>query len=120
MSNKYSLKFFLLVVTFFTITLLQGCGEEIDYRQTETINGLLYKLNYKEPFSGKVTNFPMNILDIMNIGSCDMQIKKGLLDGTLTCNSNNGVKIAEIEYKDNKKMELKELGIITLKNLNQK
>lgn len=40
-----------------SILFLQGCSNEIDARQTEVNNGLIYKLHESEPFTGKLANY---------------------------------------------------------------
>lgn len=98
---------------------LQGCGTEIDARQTQEINGLLYKLNDNDPFTGKVTNYPLPGF-LSSLGSCTLQVKKGQLDGTFTCISTAGVKLAEIEYKDGAKNGLEKTWDSATSNLKSK
>lgn len=77
---------------------LVGCGgSEIDYRQSNTVNGLVYKLGDTEPFTGRVLKSPMSV-NIFRVGTCDIEVKKGVLDGKTICSTNNGVKIAEANY----------------------
>ncbi len=81
--------------------LLQGCSEKIDARQTREVNGLIYKLNADDPFTGTVTHYPLN--ELLNVGDCELHVKKGQLDGTFTCTTNNGTKVAEVEFTDGKR-----------------
>lgn len=83
--------------------MLQGCSQSIDARQTQTINGLLYKLNADDPFTGKVTNYPLSVAGIFDLGSCELEVKKGILDGEMQCVSSAGKKVSYNEYKDGKK-----------------
>lgn len=77
---------------------LAGCGGgEIDYRQTNTVNGLLYKLGDSEPFTGRVLKSPMSV-NIFRVGTCDIEVKKGVLDGKTVCSTNAGKKVAEANY----------------------
>ena len=76
--------------------LLQGCGQEIDYRQTQRVNGLLYKLNDDEPYTGKVSN--MMVLGVLETGNCTIKFKKGLMDGTAICKSPDGTKVSETDF----------------------
>lgn len=42
---------------------LVGCGQEVlDFRNAELVNGKLYKRDANEPFSGKVTNVPNDVI----------------------------------------------------------
>src|SRR4051812_46490807 len=98
MSNKLHLqKLAFLLALCAPALFLQGCSEKIDARQTETANGLLYKLHDSEPFTGTITNYPIN--EFLNLGTCKVQYKKGLPDGTMTCETTDGAKLAEIEFK---------------------
>jgi len=77
---------------------LAGCGGgEIDYRQTNTVNGLVYKNGDAEPFTGRVLKSPMSV-NIFRVGTCDIEVKKGVLDGKTICSTNDGKKIAEANY----------------------
>ncbi|MHD0644841.1 toxin-antitoxin system YwqK family antitoxin [Pseudomonas aeruginosa] len=83
---------------------LSGCfNEEIDARQTQEIQGLLYKVHADDPFTGRVLNYPMNFLGIMSLGSCAMDIKKGLPDGEVRCSDNSGNILATGEFKAGKR-----------------
>jgi antitoxin component YwqK of YwqJK toxin-antitoxin module len=81
---------------------LAGCGEEIDARQTKEIQGLLYKIHDKDPFSGRVTNYPMSVLGLFNVGTCTVDIKKGLPDGDMTCSDTSGKVVGTGEFKAGK------------------
>lgn len=83
------------------VVLLQGCGEKIDARQAQSINGLVYKINDSDPFTGTVTNFSVPTGWVTGC-SGEMPFKKGLQDGTFTCYANNK-KIMEIELKEGKR-----------------
>lgn len=83
---------------------LSGCfNEEIDARQTQEIQGLLYKVHADDPFTGRVLNYPMNFLGILSLGSCAMDIKKGLPDGEVVCSDNNGKVLATGEFTAGKR-----------------
>lgn len=83
--------------------LLSACGgEEVDVRQLHTIQGLYYRVNDKEPFTGTATNMPV-LNSPMNYANCNTEIKKGLKDGLETCRYNDGNKYSEADYvKGNK------------------
>lgn len=66
---------------------LSGClEEEIDARQTEVIQGLIYKLHDNEPFSGRITGFPSRTMGLsISSPACNIEVKKGLPDGQADC-----------------------------------
>lgn len=90
--------------------LLAGCKEQVlDYRNTEIVNGKVYEKSGNEPFTGKVTNLPINVItpianDIdtfnrelkhlmagdqygayFNPAHCDASVKRGFIEGDGTC-----------------------------------
>lgn len=69
--------------------LLVGCTEEIDYRQVKNIQGLLYKINENDPFSGKIINYPINSFSIPTSAICKADIKNGMPDGVMECTKDN-------------------------------
>jgi len=101
MQNQ-NIRFAAVLATLCSTLLLQGCGQEIDARQATNINGLLYKLNDSDPFTGTITNFPpkSELFGIATIGSCTLSVAKGRPDGTSKCVADNGVKIVEVSFKD--------------------
>ncbi|RCV86921.1 toxin-antitoxin system YwqK family antitoxin [Billgrantia montanilacus] len=77
------------------VFLLSGCTqEEISYRQLETYNGLSYKYQENDPFSGIVTDYPMNFLGVMTVGSCRLEMEKGMPSGSFDCSNNAGERVA--------------------------
>lgn len=85
-------------------SLLAGCGqEEVDFRQIQDINGLAYKLGENEPFTGVIKNYPINALGVYTVGSCSVELDVGLPDGTTTCMSNDGIKVAESRFSAGRK-----------------
>ncbi|NMZ76646.1 hypothetical protein HBO32_26360 [Pseudomonas nitroreducens] len=83
---------------------LSGCfDEEVDARQTQDIQGLIYKVHADDPFTGRVLNYPMNFLGVISLGSCAMDIKKGLPDGEVICSDNNGKVLATGEFSAGKR-----------------
>jgi antitoxin component YwqK of YwqJK toxin-antitoxin module len=83
--------------------LLSACGaEEVDFRQLKTVQGLYYKVNDKEPFTGTVTNFPLYNSPI-NYGSCRTEVKSGLKDGVESCQYSDGKKYTEAHYAEGNK-----------------
>jgi antitoxin component YwqK of YwqJK toxin-antitoxin module len=81
---------------------LTGCNEEIDARQTEEIQGLLYKVHADDPFTGRVTNYPISVLGLFNVGVCTVDFKKGLPDGDMKCADNAGTVVGTGEFKAGK------------------
>lgn len=51
-------------VIFFAIS---GCSKQLDYRNTELSNGMFYSQGENTPFTGKVTNVPLNILQTKSL-----------------------------------------------------
>lgn len=82
---------------------LTGCKEEIDARQTQEIQGLLYKVHAEDPFTGRVTNYPISVLGLFNVGVCTLDFKKGLPDGDMMCADNAGTIVGTGEFKAGKK-----------------
>lgn len=83
---------------------LTGClTEEIDARQTHEIQGLLYKIHAKDPFTGRVLNYPVSVLGLFNVGRCAVDVKNGLPDGEMRCSDNAGVVVAIGEFKEGKR-----------------
>lgn len=89
---------------FLVIFLLPGCGEKIDAKQSQNVQGLIYKINASEPYTGKLTNFPISDLGlgIFTHDTCDVAVKTGVIDGNVNCKSGDGIKVADIDYKDGK------------------
>lgn len=76
------------------VGLLSACGgEEIDFRQLHTIQGLFYKANAKEPFTGTVTNMPLQYSI-----TCKVEIEDGLKNGLEACHYGEGGKFSETVY----------------------
>ncbi|WP_039912990.1 toxin-antitoxin system YwqK family antitoxin [Cellvibrio mixtus] len=96
MLNKYTA----LICTFFVTLIVTGCNQTIDARQLKLIQGLHYKINDNEPFTGTVTNY-------RNLGafstSCSVEMKEGQLDGNFECKTKNGFTTTKLEYKNNLK-----------------
>lgn len=87
--------------TTFTIVFLvnlSGCTEEVDYRQIETINGLLYKIKGQQPFTGKITNQPATPFGIASEGTCEVSISKGLINGAVVCKDNSSRSLLETTF----------------------
>lgn len=110
-----------IVLTFVCIAIfhLQGCSEKIDTRQIQEVNGLIYKLNYADPFTGTVSNYKMPGF-FVSPGTCELEVKDGKLDGTTICTLSNGVKFSETQYSDGLKNGLEQIwkspqGILTSK-----
>jgi antitoxin component YwqK of YwqJK toxin-antitoxin module len=85
------------------VLLLQGCSKSIDARQSTTINGLVYKINDSDPFTGTLTNYPISIAGVLALGSCEIKVKDGLADGLTTCKSTAGVKLSDTNFQAGRK-----------------
>lgn len=93
----------LLAMLLAGLALLQGCSDTIDARQTREIQGLIYKLNKDDPFSGTITNVGVQALGVIDIGICNMEVKKGMPHGDTICKTNEGKKVLELTYAEGKK-----------------
>ena len=83
--------------------LLSACGgEEVDIRQLHATQGLYYKVNGQEPFTGTATNVPLYNSPV-DFGSCRTEIKSGLKDGLETCQYRDGKKYTETHYVNGSK-----------------
>nr|WP_290697389.1 hypothetical protein [Halomonas sp. UBA3074] len=90
-----AIRFAFLLPFTVVVLLLSGCGqEEISYRQLESYNGLSYKYQETEPFSGVVTDYPMNFLGVMTVGSCRLEMEKGVPSGSFECSNTAGARVA--------------------------
>lgn len=94
--NKY------LLPTLFLL-MLTACKETIDARQLENINGLYYKLNEHEPFTGIViNNSKLGEYTSYHVSNCTIEFKKGEMDGAFVCYSlKDGIKVTDMRYKHN-------------------
>lgn len=108
--NKEILVFFnarrcfaLSAITLASLSLTGCFSEEIDTRQTQEIQGLLYKVHADDPFTGRVLNYPMSVLGLFSVGSCAVDFKKGLPDGEMRCSDNAGVLLGVGEFKAGKR-----------------
>ncbi len=83
---------------------LSGCfTEEVDNRQTHEIQGLIYKIHADEPFTGRIVNYPVSLLGLFSVGSCAVDIKKGLPDGEMRCSDNAGQLLGVIHFEAGKR-----------------
>lgn len=70
---------------------LSGCfTKEIDNKQTEVVEGFIYKLHDKDPYTGRVLNYPVEILGSYSSGSCSVEVEKGLPNGETRCVDTEG------------------------------
>ncbi|MYM88437.1 hypothetical protein GTP91_14805 [Rugamonas sp. FT82W] len=84
---------------------LQGCSREIDVRLSHVEQGLVYKKDASDPFTGKLTN-----VDIIQVGKryaaqygaweggCTVPVQAGLFDGVAECTDAKGKKVGEFTY----------------------
>jgi hypothetical protein len=84
---------------------LQGCSQEIDARQARVEQGLIYKKDASDPFSGTLTNVGPNEVGreyggnfLPFEGGCTVPVKNGMFDGLVSCKNSKGKKIAEVTY----------------------
>src|SRR5471030_516576 len=84
---------------------LQGCSQEIDARQARVEQGLIYKKDASDPFSGTLTNVGPNEVGreyggqfLAFDGGCTAPVKNGMFDGVISCKNPKGKKIAEVTY----------------------
>lgn len=92
----------------FVVVMLEGCNETVDARQLQKINGLIYKLNSSEPFTGTVINYKeFDEFTRYEEWNCEVHFKKGELHGPFNCVSiKTGVKTGEKTYDHNAKTGL--------------
>ncbi|AYQ26562.1 toxin-antitoxin system YwqK family antitoxin [Polaromonas sp. SP1] len=100
------MKLFSAILIGFGALTLQGCTSEVDAAKIYTRDGLIYKVGDDSPFSGRVMRYQVNVLDTYNLGTCTLDVKKGLVDGKLVCTSNEGSKTTEAEFTAGKKSGL--------------
>jgi antitoxin component YwqK of YwqJK toxin-antitoxin module len=97
-------RFFALSAMTVASLSLTGCfTEEVDKRQTHEIQGLLYKIHADDPFTGRVTNYPISVLGLFSVGSCVIDFKKGLPDGEMRCSDNAGQLLGVGHFKAGKR-----------------
>lgn len=83
--------------------LLCGCTESIDARQTQVINGLIYKRNASDPFTGTLKNYQGMARYASGCEEpTEVPVKDGLFDGEITC-TKQGKKSAELAFNEGKK-----------------
>lgn len=92
----------ILLATSGAVLFLGGCAESIDARQTQVVNGLIYKRNADDPFTGTLKNYQGLRLVPGCVESAEVSVKDGLLDGKATCTF-RGKKSAELGFKEGKK-----------------
>lgn len=81
-----------------------GCNQKIDVRQVHQNNGLAYKIGNNDPFSGTVTNYPVNLFALVGEnGSCIVQMRNGLIDGPVSCTTEKSEKLYEANWSEGKK-----------------
>ncbi|MDQ0072598.1 antitoxin component YwqK of YwqJK toxin-antitoxin module [Variovorax boronicumulans] len=85
------------------IILLSGCGESIDARQTQVVNGLIYKRNATDPFTGTLKNYQGMARYAPGCEEpTEVPVNDGLFDGKITCTT-QGRKSAELAFNQGKK-----------------
>lgn len=84
---------------------LQGCSSEVDVRQSHVEQGLIYKKDASDPFTGKLTN-----VDITEVGkgylaqygtwegACTVPVRDGRFDGIAECKNSKNKKVGEFTY----------------------
>jgi hypothetical protein len=92
----------LLLAGFLT---LQGCSREIDVRQSHVEQGLIYKKDASDPFSGTLNN--VGAVEVLKrytaqfqlfAATCMVPVQEGLFDGVAVCKDAKGTKVAEVKY----------------------
>jgi len=102
LKKSYILKSKTMLMVFFSVGLLQGCGEKIDARQIQDIQGLVYKINASDPFTGTVTNYAPSNFKVFVQGGCDVSVEKGVFEGVTSCALENGTKFLEVSFSHGK------------------
>ena len=85
--------------------LLQGCHREIDARQAHLEQGLIYKKDASDPFTGTLVNVGPNELgreygahSLTFEGNCSVPVKDGMFNGVAICKNAQAKQIAEVTY----------------------
>lgn len=88
---------------------LQGCSREIDARQAHVEQGLIYKKDASDPFTGTLTNVDITQVGKRYItqygtweGNCTVPVKDGLFDGVAKCKNAKGNQVGEFAYSNGK------------------
>ena len=97
-----------IVIGFFIAGSISGCSSQIDDRQTEVNQGLVYKHGDSEPYTGTVIHSKMSIAGSFDVGDCSIEYRKGLVEGETLCNAANGKKILEWHTADEKRTGIEE------------
>lgn len=94
------------VLVLASLLALQGCSREIDARQARVDQGLIYKKDASEPFTGTLINVGITEVGreygaqfLPFEGSCTVPVKVGMFDGNASCKDSKGKKIAEVTYR---------------------
>lgn len=98
-------KLYLTILTIIFSASLAGCKKTIDARQLENINGLYYKINEHDPFTGTVIN-NLKVGDYTSYyaSNCTIEFKNGEMDGAFICHSlKDEIKVTDMRYKNNLK-----------------
>lgn len=108
----------LLALALGCIVLVTGCGQKIDYRQLEQRNGLSYKMGDNDPFAGTVKNAPISQFAMVGEnGTCTVQMKGGLVDGAVSCESEKGTRLYESRWLEGKRDGTEKVWYATNGNL---
>lgn len=100
------------------IAVLGACTRSIDAAQTQVSNGLVYKLNDSDPFTGEVKN--ASVLAVSRQaeqGTCTLHYKGGRLQGTVTCHGEKGKKILEQQWEQGQRDGTEKIWDTTTGNL---
>lgn len=74
-----------LICTLLISAALTGCGDELlDFRNAEMSNGLIYSKGENKPFTGDVTNVPLNSIPTKDLSEMLQLIKKVTNDQSLS------------------------------------
>lgn len=93
------------VLVIAALLVMQGCSQEIDSRQVHVEQGLIYKKDATDPFTGTLTNVGPSQLGreygaqfLPFEGSCTVPVRDGMFDGLASCKNAAGKKVAEVTY----------------------
>lgn len=83
---------------------ITGCSQKIDARQLQLNNGLNYKIGDNDPYTGTVTNVPVNeFARVSADGSCVAEMKSGIVDGKVTCVTPDSKQLYEGTWRQGKR-----------------
>ncbi|QVX15833.1 hypothetical protein DB356_14545 [Pseudomonas congelans] len=60
---------------------------------------MIYKVHADAPFTGRILNYPMSVLELFSVGTYSIDVKKDLPDGEMRCSDSADELLAVGEFK---------------------